>query len=811
MLGKWLGKPAPEGLGEGKENKQGGRARKAKGSPIPTDGAKQEVVEKPWMLPTRKRKRGIEIVGAGQTRDEEIASEGPGDETRAAVKPDPDAVSDAEADGDTNLVGDAESAGLKSGLEAVLPDFSPEEVPEETRGGLYLDAFTLALDTVLEDEAHLFDERERGVFEAWRGMGRGARCLYVRLFLRKHAWHRTSSLSYAEVPDLDAALAELHAERTLPAPAAAEPELESFPDVDAPPPLSSPFSFAIPSTHITTLEEAISLLHLDELKVLARSAKVSGKNKTELIANLRRARKGQRSVHAMLSRHSSTTSTSSTSTTPPPPNPTPTEPDSPLLHLTLSLTGPLTRLSPSPHTLFNRIFLLHHRSPTPSPTALTSIILSRSHKRTYVPVTPSRVPLFPSRPALLAFEAALRLESRADALLSGAPTEAACHEVVALADGILPEWMCLVLTPPSIPTSPYMQRYTAAHVYTRILTLATRALARLHSYSSEHTLLSTLLSQHSFCPHRRGAWAARKALLEERHLGLGDPGARATWKREAAMTCRTALAEGVGVVWGGEIGRRLGRLEKALGVPRVERWPAPPAGAGYTKAEVVGVQLVPAKPAAGTRTVWVDGDTGEGCTVEHMVLSHYVAQGWRGAHCEAGLPRTLFAVLLWDALFAPVEGVWASEFQMGPLDLAAEGFYEARKEVVEACLERVGRGEGERVVRSVWARYGECEPVVVGLDWGVGEEEVCALVRCFPPAGLVVMLRVLAEEYARCAGMPDLLLWHVEKQEVRFVEVKSENDRLSEGQRVWGAVLAQAGVQVEVCRAVAGEVRVLEE
>ncbi len=36
------------------------------------------------------------------------------------------------------------------------------------KSSIYVDAFNLALDTVLEDEAHLFDEAELAVFEQWR-------------------------------------------------------------------------------------------------------------------------------------------------------------------------------------------------------------------------------------------------------------------------------------------------------------------------------------------------------------------------------------------------------------------------------------------------------------------------------------------------------------------------------------------------------------------------------------------------------------------------------------------------------------------
>lgn len=36
------------------------------------------------------------------------------------------------------------------------------------KSSIYVDAFNLALETVLEDEAHLFDEAEMTVFEQWR-------------------------------------------------------------------------------------------------------------------------------------------------------------------------------------------------------------------------------------------------------------------------------------------------------------------------------------------------------------------------------------------------------------------------------------------------------------------------------------------------------------------------------------------------------------------------------------------------------------------------------------------------------------------
>jgi fanconi-associated nuclease 1 len=47
------------------------------------------------------------------------------------------------------------------------------------KSSIYVDAFNLALDTVLEDEAHLFDDKEKCVFEQWRGLDYEAQYLSV--------------------------------------------------------------------------------------------------------------------------------------------------------------------------------------------------------------------------------------------------------------------------------------------------------------------------------------------------------------------------------------------------------------------------------------------------------------------------------------------------------------------------------------------------------------------------------------------------------------------------------------------------------
>jgi Fanconi-associated nuclease 1 len=56
-------------------------------------------------------------------------------------------------------------------------DRSKERKWERGKSSIYVDAFNLALDTVLEDESHLFDEAETEVFKQWRELNYEAQYL----------------------------------------------------------------------------------------------------------------------------------------------------------------------------------------------------------------------------------------------------------------------------------------------------------------------------------------------------------------------------------------------------------------------------------------------------------------------------------------------------------------------------------------------------------------------------------------------------------------------------------------------------------
>jgi Fanconi-associated nuclease 1 len=123
-------------------------------------------------------------------------------EIRSAREPEGADSVDSPLVTDLEFLGD-NNDGPGSGLEGAFVDIGPgTEVIESDaesqlkensdtsksrrwikgQSSIYVDAFNLALDTVLEDESHLFDERERRVFDEWKGLDYQSQYLCASLF-----------------------------------------------------------------------------------------------------------------------------------------------------------------------------------------------------------------------------------------------------------------------------------------------------------------------------------------------------------------------------------------------------------------------------------------------------------------------------------------------------------------------------------------------------------------------------------------------------------------------------------------------------
>ncbi|KAI4824832.1 hypothetical protein E4T44_10040 [Aureobasidium sp. EXF-8845] len=357
----------------------------------------------------------------------------------------------------------------------------PKWIPGQR--SIYVDAFNLALDTVLEDESHLFDDAEKKVFDTWRKLNYEAQYLYVRLFLRKtSAWHRVNRLGYhSDISDLPRAVETLQISCDLP-PATIEslPVPRDF-DQTEDSRLGHSFTFADKSEeHITTLEEASSLLLLDELKLLAKDAKVQGKTKRELLKALTKASGKQAGLGWTSLKRSDTEESALSVPDDDSREGTPLQNrDTHFLDKIMAETGPCVRLSDPVRKLFERVHLVFYRSTMWTEKSLTTIILAKISRLNFPEYLVCRSSnIFASRPLLLEFEASLRIQYYLDSVLEfgGTPSKENLDTILDLCDQILPRWRAILREEQGKEDSIYMtgegaylRRLSPAWVYTRII------------------------------------------------------------------------------------------------------------------------------------------------------------------------------------------------------------------------------------------------------------------------------------------------------------------------------------------------------
>ena len=82
---------------------------------------------------------------------------------------------------------------------------------------------------------------------------------------------------------------------------------------------------------------------------------------------------------------------------------------------------------------------------------------------------------------------------------------------------------------------------------------------------------------------------------------------------------------------------------------------------------------------------------------------------------------TLFGLLFWDVIFAPIPGAFETPYQIAPLDLAEDTFYYSRQELAEARLATLAAGEGPMFLARAYEEHRDV--VCVGVRWDLFEKE----------------------------------------------------------------------------------------
>lgn len=188
-----------------------------------------------------------------------------------------------------------------------------------------------------------------------------------------------------------------------------------------------------------------------------------------------------------------------------------------------------------------------------------------------------------------------------------------------------------------------------------------------------------------------------------------------------------------------------------------------------------------------------------GLTVELLVQAHLHQPQAPVHYVENSLINSLFGLLCWPAIFAPLPGAFFHPFQRGPVDLLSEDFHPRRSELFQACLEELEDGRYRDSIRQRFvAKWGLQSPFVF---WGALSQELLELaLDCLPAEHLKHWFqRLLLDIRANRAGMPDLIQFWPEEKRYRMIEVKGPGDRLQDNQLRWLDFCQEHQMPVAVC------------
>ena len=189
----------------------------------------------------------------------------------------------------------------------------------------------------------------------------------------------------------------------------------------------------------------------------------------------------------------------------------------------------------------------------------------------------------------------------------------------------------------------------------------------------------------------------------------------------------------------------------------------------------------------------------EAQSVEYAVKLHLSEPDAPVHYVENSLICSLFGLLCWPAIFAPLPGAFFHPFHSGPVDLLSADFHPRRAELFAACLAQLDSDAYKSTIRQTYAaKYGILSPFVF---WGALDAELLEqALDCLPAAHLRAWFqRLLLDIKANRAGMPDLIQFWPAHKRYRMIEVKGPGDRLQDNQRRWLAFCAEHGMPVDVC------------
>lgn len=86
-------------------------------------------------------------------------------------------------------------------------------------------------------------------------------------------------------------------------------------------------------------------------------------------------------------------------------------------------------------------------------------------------------------------------------------------------------------------------------------------------------------------------------------------------------------------------------------------------------------------------------------------------------------------MLFWDVIFAPIDGVFETAYQAGPLDLSTDAFAIVRADLVAERLQDIENGRALHLLLETDERERENKTYCVGMRWGYEREDLVEIIQ----------------------------------------------------------------------------------
>nr|WP_158296160.1 VRR-NUC domain-containing protein [Vibrio thalassae] len=185
-----------------------------------------------------------------------------------------------------------------------------------------------------------------------------------------------------------------------------------------------------------------------------------------------------------------------------------------------------------------------------------------------------------------------------------------------------------------------------------------------------------------------------------------------------------------------------------------------------------------------------------GQRVELAVLNQLSNMGWHAFYLENHFLNTLFGMVFWDIIFAPIEGAFINPFQRQPLDLYYSTFIKKRERAIKQRLIEVEHVGIRPYFKILDAKQNTQNPFIA---WDLVDRQ---WLDC---AARVIDKKLIAELFAVMlsdlkafrSGMPDLIAFR--ETEWLWCEVKGPGDKLQPNQKRWFKEMERLQINHEVC------------